>query len=58
MERELGEGPYLFGQQFTLADIMTGSMFLWARVWGTSTGRPVLETWLDRLAQRPKAMKL
>ncbi|HKE96611.1 MAG TPA: glutathione S-transferase family protein [Povalibacter sp.] len=58
MERELGDGPYLFGQQFTLADVMTGSMFLWARRWGTFTGRPRLEAWLDRLAQRPKAMKI
>jgi glutathione S-transferase len=58
MERELGAGPFLFGEQFTLADIMTGSMFLWARVWGTATGRPALEAWLDRLSQRPDSMKL
>lgn len=57
LERELGSGPYLFGEQFTMADIMNGSMFLWARVWGTRTERPVLEAWLDRLAARPKAMK-
>ncbi|HEY5809407.1 MAG TPA: glutathione S-transferase family protein [Povalibacter sp.] len=58
MEREVGTGPYLFGEQFTLADVMTGSMFLWARLWGTRTGRPSLEAWLDRIAQRPKSMKL
>lgn len=57
VEREVGEGPYLFGQQFTLADIMIGSMFLWARLWGTTTGRPKLEAYLDRLAQRPYAIK-
>jgi glutathione S-transferase len=57
IERELGDGPYLFGQRFTLADIMNGSMFLWARLWGTRTERPKLEAWLDRLAARPKAMK-
>ena len=57
LERELGNGPYLFGEQFTMADIMNGSMFLWARLWGTRTQRPKLEAWLDRLAARPKAMK-
>ncbi len=58
VEGELGEGPYLFGEQFTLADIMIGSMFLWQRLWGASTGRPRLEAYMDRLAARPAAMKL
>ena len=58
IEGELGAGPYLFGDQFTMADIMNGSMFLWARLWGTPTGRPKLEAWLDRLAQRPHSMKM
>ena len=58
IEQELGEGPYLFGERFTLADIMNGSMLLWARVWGTRTGRPRLEAWLDRLSQRPHSMKV
>jgi glutathione S-transferase len=57
IERELGQGPYLFGEHFTMADIMNGSMFLWARLWGTRTERPKLEAWLDRLAARPQAMK-
>ena len=58
LEGELGDGPYLFGEQFTFADILNGSMFLWARVWGTHTGRPKLEAWLDRMAQRPHAMRM
>jgi len=58
VERELGDGPWLFGDQFTLADIMIGSMFLWHRRWGGSSGRPGLETYMDRLAARPAAMKL
>jgi glutathione S-transferase len=57
LEQELGDGPYLFGERFTLADVMNGSMFLWARLWGTRSGRPRLEAWLDRLSQRPHAMK-
>jgi glutathione S-transferase len=57
IERELGDGPYLFGQQFTLADIMIGSMFMWARIWGTHTGRAKLEAYVDRLSQRNAAPK-
>ena len=57
LEQELGDGPYLFGERFTLADVMNGSMFLWARLWGTRSGRPRLEAWLDRLSQRPHSMK-
>lgn len=58
VESELGDGPWLFGEQFTLADIMIGAMFLWQRRWGGSTGRPRLEAYMDRLAARPAAMKL
>lgn len=57
LERELGEGPYLFGEQFTLADIMIGSMLMWQRLWGVGSGRPKLEAYIDRLAARPAAMK-
>jgi glutathione S-transferase len=57
VERELGDGPYLFGEQFTMADIMIGSMFLYSRLWGTPSGRPKIEAYADRLAARPRAMK-
>lgn len=58
VERELGDGPYLFGERFTLADIMIGSMFMWSRLWGSSTGRPKIEAYADRLTARPHAMKM
>jgi glutathione S-transferase len=57
VEAELGEGPYLFGDKFTVADIMIGSMFIWARIMGTPSGRPGIEAYVDRLLQRPHAMK-
>jgi glutathione S-transferase len=56
VERELGDGPYLFGDWFTAADIMIGSMFIWKRVWGGPPDRPKLEAYADRLLARPKAM--
>lgn len=58
LERELGAGPYLFADRFTMADIMNGSLLLWARLWGMRTGRPKLEAWLDRISSRPSSMKL
>lgn len=58
VERELGDGPYLFGERFTLADVMIGSMFIWSRLWGNSSGRPRIEAYADRLIARPHAMKL
>jgi glutathione S-transferase len=57
VEAELGRGPYLFGDWFTAADIMIGSMFIWKRIFGASAGRPALEAYVDRLLARPKAMK-
>lgn len=58
VERELGDGPYLFGDWFTAADVMVGSMFIYLRMWGGPLGRPKLEAYADRLLARPKAMKL
>ena len=58
IEGELGDGPYLFGNWFTAADIMIGSMFIWKRIFGAPPDRPKLEAYADRLLARPKAMKL
>ena len=56
VERELGDGPYLFGR-FTAADVMIGAMFIWHRAFGGRTHRPRIEAYIDRLQARPKAMK-
>jgi glutathione S-transferase len=58
VEGELGAGPYLFGKQFTAADVMIGSMFIWMRMLGVPADRPKLEAYVDRLLARPKAMKI
>jgi len=58
VERELGDGPYLFGERFTAADVMIGSMFIWMRRFGATTGRPALDAYVDRLLARPKGLKL
>ncbi len=58
IERELGEGPYLFGDWFTAADVMIGSLFIWRRIFGAPPDRPKLEAYADRLLARPKGMKI
>ena len=57
IEREIGSGPYLFGSWFTLADVMIGSMFIWARMMHAPSGRPQIEAYVDRLTQRPQAYR-
>ncbi len=58
VERELGDGPYLFGEWFTAADIMIGSMFIWTRMWQRSPERPRIEAYVERLLKRPAAPQL
>jgi glutathione S-transferase len=58
IESEVGDGPYLFGDWFTAADIMIGSMFIWKRLLGMPADRPKLEAYVDRLLARPKAMEM
>ena len=58
IEGELGAGPYLFGEWFTAADVMIGSLFMWRRMLGGQRDRPKLEAYVDRLLARPAAPKL
>jgi glutathione S-transferase len=58
IERELGDGPYLFGDWFTAADVMIGSNFIWRRIFAGPTDRPRLEAYADRLLARPAAQKM
>ena len=58
VEGELGAGPYLFGDWFTAADVMIGSMFIWKRMFARQRDRSKLEAYVDRLLARPSAPKL
>lgn len=57
LEAELGNGTYLFGDWFTAADVMIGSMLIWKRL-SAPLDRPKLEVYVDRLLQRPHAPRL
>jgi glutathione S-transferase len=58
IERELDDGRYLFGDWFTAADVMIGSMLIWQRFLKVGAERPRLAAYVDRLLARPKAVKL
>jgi glutathione S-transferase len=58
VEGELGNGPYLFGEWFTAADVMIGSMFIWKRMFGGPPERPKLNAYVDRLLARPRAPEI
>ena len=58
MEKELGDGPYLFGDWFTAADVSIGSLLSWRQMFAGPTGRPTLDAYVKRLSERPHAMKM
>jgi glutathione S-transferase len=58
IEGELGDGSYLFGEWFTAADVMIGSIFIYRRLWRGSTERPKIEAYVDRLLSRPAVMQM
>jgi glutathione S-transferase len=58
IEGEIGEGPYLFGEWFTAADVMIGSIFLYAQLFSGPSQRPRIAAYADRLANRPDAMTM
>lgn len=54
VQAQLGEGPYLTGEDFTLADAYLFVMLTWTRVHDIDLSRwPALEAYRDRVAARP-----
>lgn len=58
IEGELGDGAYLFGEWFTAADVMIGSIFLYAQMFAGPSQRPRIAAYAGRLMNRPAAMKM
>lgn len=56
--QELAGKPYLLGDSFSLADILIGSNFIWRRLFGQTEEPPEIKTYIDRLLQRPHALKM
>jgi glutathione S-transferase len=58
IEGELGDGAYLFGDWFTAADVMIGSMFIWKQLWTGPSERPKIRAYVERLLSRPAVMQI
>lgn len=58
VEQALGEGPYLLGEHFTMADILVGSVFIWRRLFGQTDELPAIKAYIDRLLARPYAIPM
>jgi glutathione S-transferase len=52
MERHLADRPFLLGDQMTAADIMNGSMMVWAQDIGLLEGRDAIRAWVADLKAR------
>ena len=57
VERHLGDGPYLFGDRFTAADVMVGGVLTWATQLEIKL-TPKLDAYVQRLMKRPVLAKL
>jgi glutathione S-transferase len=53
----LGPGPYIFGEQFTAADVVVGSLINWGMMFGFVPKRPEFEAYAGRLNARPAAQR-
>lgn len=54
IERRLGKGPYLMGEQFTVADAYLVTVLNWTRAAGIVLGKwPALKEYRDRVRKRP-----
>ncbi|MCJ2037029.1 glutathione S-transferase family protein [Methylobacterium sp. J-068] len=51
LREALAEGPFLFGDRFTAADLLLHSPYAWFG----KPGDPVLDAWIDRCMARPGA---
>ncbi len=53
LETALKDKPYLAGENFSAADVATGSQIGWGLRFGTIEPRPILQAYWDRLSARP-----
>jgi glutathione S-transferase len=57
LERCVGSGPYICGEQFTAADVYVGSQIGWGMMFNTIEKRPAFEAYVGRLFARPAAVR-
>ncbi len=53
LEEAIGAGPWLLGEQFTMADVILGGTMRWMLKFGMLEARPAFTAYDERLGQRP-----
>lgn len=53
LERGLAKGPWLLGEQFTIADVLVGSSLRWMILFKMIEARPSFVAYAERLGERP-----
>jgi len=57
IEGALARHPYLGGESFSAVDVATGSQIGWGLQFGTIEPRPVLQSYWDRIRNRPARLR-
>jgi glutathione S-transferase len=57
LERCIGSGPYICGEQFTAADVYVGSQIGWGMMFGSIDKRPAFTDYFERIGSRPAALR-
>jgi glutathione S-transferase len=53
LEHAIGQGPWLLGQRFTMADVILGGTVRWLLRFKMLEARPAISAYADRLSARP-----
>lgn len=53
LERGLAKGPWLLGEQFTIADVLVGASLRWMMLFKMIEARPSFVAYAERLVARP-----
>jgi len=55
---QLAQGPYLFGERLTAADILWGTALRWITSFGLLEATPEIAAYVARIGQRPSVKKI
>lgn len=57
VERAIGDGPWLLGERFTMADVCFGGTVIYMTGFGMMEKRPAIMAYVDRLKARPARLR-